>query len=144
MREIKFRVWADNSHVDKPKSFVGWERLNPMGQWQYVQNGGSLEDDNSWDDGTLWSGSFRFLREQYTGLEDRNGVEIYEGDIVWLQGMKEKFVGPVVFDPNKGFIAKIPGKEAKPRHKYAEPGFVFHLKNCKVIGNVYQNPELIK
>lgn len=74
---------------------------------------------------------------QYTGLKDKNGKEIYEGDIV-SGGMYNGTLcyGRVVFDDGMYF--------AKPIPRFTE-GFEFPLlfKNMEVIGNIYENPELL-
>ena len=65
MREIKFRVWCKNKNE--------WEsdywHLTPDGQMIDVLHNQPLKHDNH-------------VLMQYTGLKDKNGKEIYEGDIV--------------------------------------------------------------
>jgi len=85
--------------------------------------------------------------EQYTGLKDVNGVEIYEGDILQPSGyLRSDFAKCVVtfkkgmfcFEVCKPFIASAsPLYRSLGRGKYANNEF-------KIIGNIHQNPELLE
>ncbi|MBS0957202.1 hypothetical protein JK162_01635 [Leuconostoc pseudomesenteroides] len=101
MREIKFRAWEGNQNYYLMKGFVV-----------------KLEVENSLD----INGS-RVLFEQYTGLNDKNGVEIYENDILKSAG------------GNIEVVIYIDGR--------FEPVCWYDEKTYEVVGNVHQNVDLL-
>lgn len=69
---------------------------------------------------------------EFTGLTDRHGVEIYEGDILkpkWVIKWSDKQVGFVIVDDSIGF-----------ENLELSPGGM----TGEVIGNIYENPELVR
>lgn len=121
MREIKFRAWD----TDRQRMRTGSDNLMlDLGGRKYWQFGYDL---NFLDQ----SHAKEFVLMQYTGLHDKNGVEIYEGDIVKTD--ENDWVGKVVYEA--------------PEFALVDNGFGFaSLGYCetKVIGNIYENPELMR
>lgn len=106
-REIKFRVWD-------------------TGVKEMAKTGFSISDRGSvsfyWNSKPFHSNNAILL--QYTGLKDKNGKEIYEGDIV------EK-----ITYPNQVFEVKF------ERGAFNIAGY--HMQYCRIKGNIYENPELL-
>jgi hypothetical protein len=113
MREIKFRKWQ---HKEMKKVFT-LRMFEHTGLWHHQAD----EEDYP-------------IIMQYTGLKDKKGVEIYEGDIV--MGGKEWFNHRV--EQNIELIediAKLPTERGD---------WSIDACNYEVIGNTYENPELLK
>ena len=70
---------------------------------------------------------------QYTGLPDKNGKKIFENDIVKIKG-KTRYI----FYGSSGFRHTNYGEYADTLEK------VFTVVDCEVIGNIHDNPELLK
>ena len=103
MREIKFRAWDTTL-----------KRLIPKPRWQTCYN-----DVNS-------------ILMQYTGLKDKNGKEIYEGDIV---KSNDHSIWVVKWDCDyASFMIQSFGNRGL--------SWLMHI-TPEVIGNIYENPELV-
>lgn len=99
------------------------------------------------------SKSNEFIFEQCTGLKDKNGRLIYEGDIVKaeVEEPELKAVGIITFGRyvhDLGFYLKWIGAPAEPRKYY--PGWRADLfywledEGLEIIGNIHENPELLE
>ena len=123
MREIKFRAWD---------SFAGkmWDDVYFDGGHIFTI-GGDGENASTmprWDDNHLM---------QFTGLKDKNGKEIYEGDIVGISGSsKEPFIIRSEMKFNCGCCSHVYGWE------FVGSRFDFDEKEFEVFGNIYENPGL--
>ncbi|EOA3390576.1 YopX family protein [Enterococcus hirae] len=81
----------------------------------------------------------KYVLMQSTGMKDKNGVEIFEGDLVEhddnLNGDWETFEAcEVVYDKDYAQFC----------FKWDAGNFLTDYRNLNVIGNIYENPELLK
>lgn len=134
MRELKFRAW-DNLEKDYlNEEDMAINNLNNIFIFE-------IYDKNDTD---LWytrllpdPDNKRYVIEQYTGLKDKNGTEIYEGDVVKVEGDGEIYRVEWI---RSGF-----GLE--PRYnspRYPVLGNVELRKKIEVIGNIHENPGLLE
>ena len=140
MREVKFRAWDSEANIMVYSDhrtrklydvYYGFE-MNESGllecRWE-----GDFTESHVLDGGTLDN------IMQYTGLKDKNSKEIYEGDILEVYDRKgENPIANVEVYWNNGYWDAKDSRDDCFRSCYA--GF---SKN-KIIGNVHENPELIK
>ena len=73
---------------------------------------------------------------QFTGLLDKNGKEIYEGDVILQQGYSGKKPMLVRFEHGAFIVGWHGGSSTQTRPMLIQ-------KRCEVLGNIYDNPELI-
>lgn len=121
MREIKFRAWCKRHkvmiyHIGS----INWNEQNNIFVNQDAKCAGNE------------------ILMQYTGLKDKNGKEIYEGDILlYDSGSKTS-----VFYNNGAFVRSYGNSNMYLLYdSFIEDGCLY---NYEVIGNIYENPELLE
>jgi hypothetical protein len=121
MRPIKFRAW-DRTNKRMQYNF------NPVcrGEWSVFNVSALLES---------WLMDYELM--QFTGLLDRNGKEIWEGDIVET-ACKER--GKIVFSNAAFWIEYLPPFNWDAMC-LAE---LLGVGNCIILGNIWENPELLE
>lgn len=128
MRDIKFRAWSKSDNKYYYRVLVG---NTDNTDDQYVCS--SVYDGDKWVHFDEYCG----VIEQYTGLKDKNGTEIYEGDVVKVEGDGEIYRVKWI---RSGF-----GLE--PRYnspRYPVLGNVELRRKIEVIGNIHENPGLLE
>jgi len=78
----------------------------------------------------------RFVLQQYTGLEDKNGKEIYEGDIVQAYDSWD----------NRTFCGNVIYSEKLASFVFVNEGDEYYITffSLEIVGNIFENPQLIK
>jgi uncharacterized phage protein (TIGR01671 family) len=89
--------------------------------------------------------------QQYTGLNDSKGKEIYEGDIIkehhfedWGDKIGYEYIGIVVYKEYSDDILYAGYKTIPAKNQNTKFRGNAIQSDCEVIGNVFENPELLK
>ena len=116
-REIKFRAWKLDGGMHKPFDLTNLVSDEYAGEsWLDCGDGLHIDHRTGWD-------SLKIM--QYTGLKDKNGKEIYEGDVVHISGIGNYEITDICQDFDMLVNAIVEGDLNE------------------IVGNIYENKELI-
>ena len=119
----KFRAWFDSEMYDKPVVYDGEFYLD----WREFENG------------ETYNGA---VLMQSTGLKDKNGKEIFEGDIVKYKAGCNTFIEEVAYDKNfAGFGVR--DANADIIFTFWELAEDIDLISLEVVGNIWEDGELL-
>ena len=118
MRETKFRAW------DKKEKKMCNDALI-IGNIGLGEGSVTVTEDVEKGNELIWM--------QFTGLKDKNGKEIFEGDYVYVRW---NGFGIVRFEYGRFYVKGKDGKTTELSTHWGE--------DCEIIGNIYENPELLE
>lgn len=132
-REIKFRIWDNLYNCFMPENVYAIINQNQYGAFAIM-----ILD---WNDYRIGEYSYAPQQQlmQFTGLKDKNGKEIYEGDLVSSdKGVKFR----CYFSQERAQFVFVQDTKFGGKYVYKSPRWI--VKNCEVVGNIYQNQELLR
>lgn len=125
MREIKFRAWSKTNGL-----FLEDFNLIDLNKPDSMMN---ISQNNYQD----------FVIQQYTGLKDKNGKEIYEGDII-AQLERINFEEPKIYYRLINYQTALDNVTKTFITGWNAGVSQFINQDCEVIGNIFENPDLLK
>lgn len=132
MRDIKFRAWNKNEKRMEDINFIRWVKYGYMSVNSiYYKNGKRIDNGSAYD--AKEPSTIEVM--QYINRKDKNGTEIYEGDI--LKSPDNELIEITYNSDTGGFLME-----------YIESNDFYNLEEfteaeCEIIGNIYKNPKLI-
>lgn len=136
-REIKYRAWDLVSSTMRHVSVIEFDAAGEICNIALAAPGldtkhgyhARFEERENGDD---------LILMQYTGLHDKNGVEIFEGDVLKCKNSSQ---GVLIWNTKRaGYLLDT----TQTKDGWTHPIDGFDIGTAEVTGNIYENPELLK